>query len=65
MSKIPTLSRYIRWLRMSVDDATEEMTPAQEIEYLRRRLIAEVVKCSRITWREPRTESVPEEGRTP
>jgi len=65
MSKIPALASYIRWLRISVDDATEEMTPQQEVEYLRNRLIAEVSKCSRIQWREPRTEPVPKEGRTP
>jgi hypothetical protein len=50
---------------MSVDDATEDMTPQQEVEYLRRRLIAEVLKCGRIQWLEPRYESIPKEGRTP
>lgn len=60
MSKNPAVASYVRWLRRSVDDATDDMTPQRECEYLRKRLVAEVVKCARIKWSEPRTDPVPD-----
>ena len=65
MSKIPALESYLRWVKRSIDDATSDMSAAEEAEYLRRRLSAEILKVGRIQWREPRTESPPKEGDKP